>query len=158
MTIQSTAVSTTKKNLPPTAIQTTVTKRRRGRPSNAEKAAAAKAAAAAAAKTEVKPIAEDPLQADIQAYRTLQSEMAALSEQMEPLKTRLARHLQVHELDSVSLDDNSYVIKLRMRTSWEYSTDLKIKLDHLKVDQKEEQLNGSATPTIKAYVEGRPAK
>ena len=157
MTIQSTAGNTTKKNLPPTAIQTTVTKRRRGRPSNAEKAAAAKAAAATA-KKEVKPIAEDPLQVDIQAYRTLQSEIAALSEQMEPIKTRLARHLQVHELDSVSLDDNSYVIKLRMRTSWEYSNDLKIKLDHLKVDQKEEQLNGSATPTIKAYVEGRPAK
>lgn len=156
MAIQSTASISNKKNLPPTAIQTTVTKRRRGRPSNAEKAAAA--AAAKAAKKELEAIAVDPIQVDIEAYRTLQSEIAALTEQMEPLKTRLARHLQVHELDSVSLADNTYVIKLRMRTSWEYSTDLKIKLDHLKVDQKEEQLNGSAKPTIKAYIEGRPAK
>lgn len=156
MTIQSTASTSNKKNLPPIAIQTTVTKRRRGRPSNAEKAAAA--AAAKAAKKEVEAITVDPIQVDIEAYRTLQSEIAALTEQMEPLKTRLARYLQVHELDSVSLADNSYVIKLRMRTSWDYSNDLKIKLEHLKVDQKEEQLNGSATPTIKTYIEGRPSK
>jgi hypothetical protein len=157
MTIQSTALRTAKNNLPPTAIQTTVTKRRRGRPSNAEKAAAAKAAAATAEK-EVSPVAVDPIQADIEAYRTLQLKIAALSEQMDPIKTRLTRHLQVHELDSMATTDGSYVIKLRMRTSWEYSNDLKIKLEHLKVDQKAEQFDGSATPTIKAYIEGRPAK
>ena len=157
MTIQSTAVSITRKNLPPTAVQTTVTKRRRGRPSNAEKAAAAKAAAATA-KNEVSPIAVDPIQVDIEAYRTLQAQVATLTEQMEPIRTRLTRYLQVHELDSVSMADNSYVIKLRMRTSWKYSNDLTIKLEHLKVDQKEEQINGSATPTIKAYIEGRPVK
>jgi hypothetical protein len=157
MTIQSTAVSTDKRHLPPTAVQTTVTKRRRGRPSNAEKAAAAKAAAATA-KKEVSPVSVDPIQVDIEAYRTLQTQIAALAEQMEPIKTRLTRYLQVHELDSVCMDDNSYVIKLRMRTNWKYSNDLSIKLEHLKVDQKEEQINGSATPTIKAYIEGRPAK
>jgi len=140
----------TSNNLPPTGVQTTVTKPKRG-PGRPRKNPAPQAA----------PVA-DPVMKMVEEYRDIQNKIKALTEELSPLKDALTRHLIAGEEDKIELADGSYVISKVMTAHWTYSEKLeakRIKLEEQKLDlktaEKKEQLNGTATATFTAHVRGR---
>lgn len=95
------------------------------------------------------------VQEDIAQYQQLQLSLNQLEDSMKPLKERMLRHLQAHAVNELESADGSYSIKLRSRTSWEYSAKLQIREENLKAAKKLEQLKGVAKASVKEYVEGR---
>lgn len=85
--------------------------------------------------------------------RQLKKEQEEIQERIDALKEDLRKQLK--KGDQIRTSDGQFVISLKERSNWTYSTDLQERLIDLKADQEKEKSRGIAINNPTLYIDAR---